>query len=245
VNLLVNAAHAIAPGNPEANNVSIATSTDERGRAVIAISDTGSGISPEVLLRIFEPFFTTKPLGLGTGLGLSICRGIVASMGGELTVESSVGRGSTFFLKLPPSHKQVTVPPVAAAPLGDELHGRLLLIDDEKLVLKALSRILSSHEVVCVNDAEAALSRLRHDDKFDVIFCDLMMPNMTGIDFYEALLSWNPQAARRVVFLTGGAMTWKAANFVEAVANLCIEKPFGVDYLRTTVQEILAARPAH
>jgi two-component system cell cycle sensor histidine kinase/response regulator CckA len=95
VNLLINAAHAITPGNVEGNQVGVATRTDDAGRVIIEVSDTGSGIAPEVLGRIFEPFFTTKPVGIGTGLGLSICHGLVAAMGGELTVESRVRVGTT------------------------------------------------------------------------------------------------------------------------------------------------------
>jgi len=242
VNLLINAAHAIAPGDVDANEVSIATSLDDQGRIVIAVSDTGGGMPEEVLSRIFEPFFTTKPTGIGTGLGLSICRGIVTSMGGELDVESSVGKGSTFRIKLPASAKQE--PPLSPLPepLAGQLRGRLLLIDDESMVLKALTRILDVHDIVCFEDARQALARLRDDDRFDIIFCDVMMPHMTGMDFYEDLLSWHPEAAGRVVFLTGGAMTARAAHFLAAVPNRCIEKPFGTRNLRALVQELLQAR---
>jgi CheY-like chemotaxis protein len=242
VNLLMNAAHAIVPGNVDANEVSIASTTDDQGRVVIAVSDTGAGMSSDVLSRIFEPFFTTKTTGVGTGLGLSICRGIVTSMGGELDVESIVGKGTTFRLKLPASAKQgPTASPLPEA-FGVVQRGRLLLIDDEPMVLKALIRILDAHEIVCEEGAGSALARLKDDDRFDIIFCDLMMPNMTGMDFYEDLLSWHPAAARLVVFLTGGAMTSKAAHFLEAVPNRCIEKPFGTRNLRAIVQKILAAR---
>jgi PAS domain S-box-containing protein len=102
VNLLVNAAQSIGDGGPSANRIRIATRTDAAGRAVISVSDTGSGIPPEVLGRIFDPFFTTKPVGVGTGLGLFICHGIVKALGGEITVESKLGAGTTFRVLLPP-----------------------------------------------------------------------------------------------------------------------------------------------
>ena len=103
VNLLVNAAQAITEGGAAANRIRIATRTDAVGRAVISVSDSGSGIPPEVLGRIFDPFFTTKPVGVGTGLGLFICHGIVKALGGEITVESKLGAGTTFRILLPPA----------------------------------------------------------------------------------------------------------------------------------------------
>ena len=100
LNLLINAAHAIPDGRPGENEVRVRLRAIA-GRVVIEVKDTGSGISSEVRNRIFDPFFTTKPVGQGTGLGLSICHGIVTSMGGDITVESEVGRGSTFRITLP------------------------------------------------------------------------------------------------------------------------------------------------
>jgi PAS domain S-box-containing protein len=241
VNLLINAAHAIAPGNVEGNQVSVVTRLDDAGRVIIEVSDTGSGIPAEVLSKVFEPFFTTKPVGLGTGLGLSICHGIVASMGGSLTVKSSAATGTTFQLQLPAGatqHPSFFPPP---QPVALERRGRFLIIDDEEMVLNAVSRILYHHEIVCMAHAREALERFKDDDKFDIVFCDLMMPSMTGIEFYEELLATRPELAPRVVFLTGGAMTSKAAEFLRIVPNERVQKPFGVNDLRTMVQQILAA----
>ena len=100
VNLLVNAAQAIPTGNADSNEVTVATRTDERGRIVVEVRDTGSGISPDVLKHVFEPFFTTKAVS-GTGLGLSICHGIVTGHGGRIEVESRPGAGATFRILLP------------------------------------------------------------------------------------------------------------------------------------------------
>ena len=103
VNLLVNAAHALPPGHPGQHEVHVRTRTDGAGRAVVSIRDTGEGIPPERLSRIFDPFFTTRPAGKGSGLGLSISHNIVTGLGGELTVDSQVGAGSTFSVILPPA----------------------------------------------------------------------------------------------------------------------------------------------
>ncbi|OJT26912.1 PAS domain-containing sensor histidine kinase [Archangium sp. Cb G35] len=100
LNLLLNAAQAIPEGNPKENTVE-ALVRAEAGKVLIEIRDTGHGITPENLKRIFEPFFTTRPAGVGTGLGLAICHSIVIAMGGELTVESTVGKGTCFRVLLP------------------------------------------------------------------------------------------------------------------------------------------------
>jgi signal transduction histidine kinase len=102
VNLLTNAAQAIEAGFPDRNEVRIVTRTDEHGRAVIEIGDSGAGIPADVLDRIFEPFFTTKPVGKGSGLGLAISRGIIQKLGGEISATSELGRGTTFRVWLPP-----------------------------------------------------------------------------------------------------------------------------------------------
>ncbi|MFO0762341.1 MAG: ATP-binding protein [Byssovorax sp.] len=103
VNILTNAIQAIPEGKPEDNEISISTSTDEAGHALIEIRDSGVGIEPKIVERIFEPFFTTKPPGVGTGLGLSICHGIVTSLGGAIAIASTPGQGSVFRITLPPS----------------------------------------------------------------------------------------------------------------------------------------------
>ena len=106
LNMLLNAAHAIEPADPEVNTIRVATRTTPRGEVVIEISDTGSGMTTDVQRRIFDPFFSTKPVGLGTGLGLSICHGIVRSLGGNITVESQLGAGATFRVTLPTSNEE-------------------------------------------------------------------------------------------------------------------------------------------
>ncbi|HZU81424.1 MAG TPA: ATP-binding protein [Polyangiaceae bacterium] len=101
LNLIVNAAQAIPEGRPDDNEIRVVTRTDDRGRAVVEVRDTGEGISASVMRHMFEPFFTTKAPGEGTGLGLAICHRIAASLGGRLTAESEIGRGSVFRLTLP------------------------------------------------------------------------------------------------------------------------------------------------
>ncbi len=102
LNLLINAAQAMEPGQANHNLVRVVTRTGEDGRAVVEVRDTGSGIAPEHVARIFDPFFTTKPVGTGTGLGLAVCHGIVSGLGGEIQVETEQGKGTTMRVVFPP-----------------------------------------------------------------------------------------------------------------------------------------------
>jgi PAS domain S-box-containing protein len=110
LNLLLNAAQALETCPREQSQITVRTSTDDKGSAVIEISDTGVGIAPQHLSKIFDPFFTTKPVGLGTGIGLSICHGIVKSMDGVIEVESKLGQGSLFRVRLPKVPASVRAP---------------------------------------------------------------------------------------------------------------------------------------
>jgi PAS domain S-box-containing protein len=118
INLLVNAAQAIPEGHPDENEIRIVTRVDSAGRTLIEVRDTGCGIPPEIRSHVFEPFFTTKPVGTGTGLGLSICHGIVTALGGEITLESDLGKGSVFRVALPPA-----LPPAAPGATGGGSNG--------------------------------------------------------------------------------------------------------------------------
>ena len=237
INLLVNAAQALPSGNAQDNEIRITTSTDSLGRAVIEICDTGHGMSAEVRARIFEPFFTTKPVGTGTGLGLSICHGIVAGLGGELSVESNPGSGATFRVALPPARTEaqvVSAPPPAATWAGDRRS--VLVVDDEPQVGLTLSRILSHHDVTVVTSARAALDAILAGNTPDVLFCDLMMPEMSGMDLHERLQELRPHLSERMVFMTGGVFTTAAREFVEQRPDRCFDKPFRVEQIRAMVE---------
>ena len=241
LNLIVNAAQAIPEGDAERNEIRISTST-AGGNLTIAVKDTGSGIQPENLPRLFDPFFTTKPMGVGTGLGLFICQGIVRSLGGDLTVTSAVGKGSTFSVILPVAGERLAQAPVPVPPQAAVARGRILAIDDEPLVGAVLTRALAAHEVVSLTSAAEALTRIRSGEKFDLIFCDLMMPHMTGMDFYTALEEEAPEVATRVMFLTGGAFTQGARDFLERTAAKTVEKPFDLKAMRALVADRLRER---
>jgi PAS domain S-box-containing protein len=252
LNLLVNAAQAIPPGEPARHLVQATTALDPDGRVRIEIADTGAGIPAEVLPRIFDPFFTTRAIGKGLGLGLAIVHGIVTDLDGEVVVRSEPGRGSTFTVLLPPARHGAALaairPLLTPEPMPSVLpvpgEGTdILVIDDEPMVGRAITRMLSPpHRVACVGSAAEALALLP-TRRFDTIVCDLMMPEMTGMELYERMLAETPALAARMVFLTGGAFTREAAEFLESVPNPRLEKPFTPAQLRAVVATVAGASP--
>jgi CheY-like chemotaxis protein len=240
LNLVVNAAQSLPTGQAEQNEIGVRTSVE--GECVIVeVSDTGAGIPPEVIGRIFDAFFTTKAVGVGTGLGLAICQRIVTDMGGTLTVKSELGKGTTFRVSVPIARKKEH-DVVALTPQLPVIgrRGRILVVDDEELVLRSVRRILSQeHDVLAMVSAEEALAVCAGGEKFDLILCDLMMPDMTGMDFHRELSLIAPEQAERMIFVTGGAFTEKARAFLSETPKEQLEKPFNSANLRAIVQRYL------
>ena len=233
LNLLVNASQAIPEGRLDRNCIRVSTQTSEAGAAVITIADTGSGMSKATLNRLFTPFFTTKDVGLGTGLGLSICRRIIASFAGTIEVESEVGCGTTVRVVLPASLTQASSPS-SAAHSSRPPRARLMLVDDEPMVLRVLEQCLSSqYEVAAFGSARQALARFAVGERYDHILCDLMMPSMNGIEFYERLSHDYPDQASRMVLITGGGVTPRVQSFLDQTHTLKLDKPFTLQELQT------------
>ncbi|MEO0321514.1 MAG: response regulator [Myxococcota bacterium] len=250
LNLLINAAQAMPEDRAGENLIRVHAGTDDEGWAFVAVEDTGRGIAPELLGRIFDPFFTTKPVAEGTGLGLAICRNIVTQAGGELNVESTVGQGTTFTVRLPPAHGMVPVAQPAPMRTADSASGgraKVLVIDDEHLVGRSISRALRRHDVDVLSSGGEAIERLNAPGGagYDLVFCDLMMPEVSGMEVYEAINADKPALAERFVFMTGGAFTPRARAFLEQVPNRCIDKPFDLTLLREIAAERVgtASRP--
>lgn len=240
LNLLLNAAHAIREEDPNRNLIRVSTFTSPAGQVVVEIADSGAGIPADIRHRIFDPFFTTKPLGVGTGLGLSICHGIVRSLDGSISVDSEVGKGSTFRIVLPacpPEEILASQPASSSAPCVRR--GKVLIVDDEPRVATALRAMIETeHEtLIALTGAEAleVLDRDEADDSFDIILCDLHMPDMSGMELHARLTSTRPAVAQRIVFMTGGAFTERARDFLARTTNPCIEKPLGLEALRSLV----------
>jgi PAS domain S-box-containing protein len=246
INLFVNAAQAMPEGDIEHNELRVVGRTDALGNAVVEIHDTGCGIPPDHLDRIFEPFFTTKPVGEGTGLGLAICHGIVTSLGGTLSVQQTeVGKGTVFRVVLP-----------AAKSVGETVHraprqvprpksrGRILVIDDEKELTDVTREGLAGfHDVMTTQDARQALEWIGSGARFDLILCDMMMPLMTGMEFHMRLATIVPEQADRIVFMTGGAFTPRAREFLARLPNLRLEKPFDLGHVLAMVNAHIEVSP--
>ena len=235
LSLLVNAAQAIPEGQAERHEVRVATRTDEHGNAVVEVSDTGVGIAPHDLARVFDPFFTTKGFNQ-TGLGLAISHGTIKSLGGDIVVASKEGQGTTFRVILRPADRRRSSEPASSRELPVSVRHRLLIVEDDLLVARALARALSEDsDVEVATDAQQALARLGRGESYDVILCDLMMPVMSGMDLYAEVVRRDPGLAGRFVFMTGGAFTPRAQAFVQSIVNPCLQKPLDMTQLRRIV----------
>jgi CheY-like chemotaxis protein len=235
INVLQNAVESF--GDHERNDITITTRTNDAGDATIEIVDTGCGIAPEIRERIFDPFFTTKVVGEGVGLGLSVCHNIVRQLGGDITFETEVDAGSSFRIVLPAASR---LPAAQTPQLTASRRGRVLVIDDEVIFANALRRLLSrDHTVSVVNDARAALDLVNAGESFDVILCDLMMPGLTGMALHQEISEREPELARRMIFLTGGAFTLESQAFLERMPDQWLEKPCDLEELRAKVKQVI------
>lgn len=228
LNLVINAAHAIDEGRAQQNTITVRTWA--RGDDVFGeVADTGHGIARENLERIFDPFFTTKKVGKGSGLGLTISRNIVTEFGGDITVESEVGKGTRVVVRLPAAPAAAVKAPATlpAQRQASSVRGRVLVVDDEEPIRRVLKRVLSTeHDVVCVASGREGRALLEHDVDFDLVLCDVMMADVTGIDLHVWLSQTNPVLASRLVFISGGAFTPHTSEYLASISNPTVDKPF-------------------
>jgi CheY-like chemotaxis protein len=239
VNLLVNAIQSIPEGDPDHHEVRVSTSTDADGRAVVEVSDTGRGIPEPMRERVFDPFYTGRDNGgsgggTGTGLGLSVCHAIVHQLGGEISFESETGRGTTFRVVLPSDPK---APPASAGVAAAPRRRRVLIVDDETGVGRALQRVLRHYDGVLAATGEEALEQL-HAGEFDVVFCDVNLPDMDGLTVFERACDLHPPLASRFVFITGGVLDGDLAAALEDTGAPIVEKPFDLRRVRDLVEQL-------
>ncbi len=241
LNLVVNAIHAVPMGNYAGNQITVSTSVNADGNVVVGIADTGTGIPEDVRPRLFTPFFTTKPVGVGTGLGLAISHRIVSQLGGSLTFESEVGRGTVFKVTLPVASGLPPARTIPRAPAEASLRrGSILVVDDEEALAIAIKRYLSSeHDVTSVHSAAAALALFEAGARYDVILCDLMMPQTTGMELYVLVKDLDAAQAQKMVFITGGAFTGTAREFLATITNRSLEKPFDMKDLKNLINTLV------
>ncbi len=239
LNLVINAAQAITDGAPARNEIRVRVFETEDNRVCGEVSDTGEGIDPAHLPRVFEPFFTTRASGVGTGLGLSVCHGLVTAFGGEITAESQLGRGTTFRVTLP---RSVAEAPSRDAPtdrrkrLSRPRRRRLLVVDDETLLARSIElQLQEDHDVEIVATGHAAIERLRREPPFDLVLCDMMLPDISGMDVYEQARAIGNGSHERFVFMTGGSFTPRVFKFLRDNEVPCLEKPFTAEQLKEII----------
>lgn len=225
----------------------------EPGRFVsISISDTGSGMPPEVVDRIFEPFFTTKEIGAGTGLGMAMVYGLVKQHHGYIDVSSTVGMGTTFQILLPAVEaKQDDAPrridlqkraPEVRANRAKPSTGTILIADDEELLRRISSRILrdAGYSVVMACDGQEAVDAVeRADSHFDMAILDVVMPNMTGREACQKIAKIDPSLP--LLFCTGHDPEVAASGEIPSGYPV-LQKPYVAEHLLERVRSILSER---
>jgi two-component system, cell cycle sensor histidine kinase and response regulator CckA len=211
MNLAVNAKDAMQEGGRltiALANKTVAKATELRAAGdyvSLTATDTGSGISPETITRIFEPFFTTKAPGKGTGLGLATCYSIIRQAGGDITVQSELGVGTSFEILLPRAEGAVAgpAPPIENKPVP-EGHETILLVDDDTAVAATLATVLQKkgYTVVLAENGEEALLRVQINPKpFDLVLSDIVMPRMNGRALTKALRAKYPRL--KIMLMSG------------------------------------------
>jgi signal transduction histidine kinase/CheY-like chemotaxis protein len=209
----------------------------------LSVTDTGCGMSPEVISRAFDPFFTTKPLGQGTGLGLSMIYGFVRQSGGEVRIYSEVGRGTTVCIYLPRFHgdTEVSPPSLVSRGLGMEGHGEtVLVVDDEAMVRMLISEVLqdAGYLTIEVEDGPAGMNVLQSNKRIDLLITDVGLPGgMNGRQVADAARVLRPEL--KVLFVTGYAENAVVRNGRLEDGMQIITKPFSVGALGDKVRILI------
>jgi signal transduction histidine kinase len=239
-NLLFNSVHSIS-GPKEENEIRISVRSD--GNQIrIEVIDTGGGIPPEALPHVFDPFFTTHECSGGTGLGLPMCRSIIEAHGGVLNIQSTSPSGTTVVMLLPSgTANSMEASQPDPCPPTRTTRARLLLIDDDPFICEMMSVMLRERcDVTVAHDGRDGLMKILDSDaKWDLVVCDLMMPEMSGYEIYKAVSKSSPTKASEIVFITSGGITKDDIKFIDELPNVLLRKPFNLDDLQRLLDERL------
>jgi two-component system, cell cycle sensor histidine kinase and response regulator CckA len=255
MNLVVNARDAMSDGGTltiETANVFLDESYVDRHIGVrpgpycmLAVSDTGIGMTPDVKRRIFEPFYTTKDASKGTGLGLSIVYGVMQQSGGDIIVYSEAGKGTTFKLYFPMAEIPVEVAAAARQALDSRGTETVLLCEDEDRIRKLVFAMLrkQGYEVLEAETPELAI-RLAHDHRgpIDLLITDIVMPKMNGMELAKAMQVIRPKA--KVLYMSGYTDNRVNASWVLDSKTPFLHKPFTAAGLMEKVREALGTEAA-
>ncbi|MDX2022143.1 MAG: response regulator [Deltaproteobacteria bacterium] len=215
----------------------------EGPHVVFAVDDEGPGVPPSSADRIFDPFFTTKARGQGTGLGLAISVEAAQRMGGQLRLARTSGAGSRFELLLPAAETEKARATSEHVALSGR-RWRVLLVDDDTSVASSWSRVLAAHDTTVAASAEEALQILDDGAVFDVVLCDLIMPGIGGVGFFQHVQAHRKQMLKRLILCTGGLVDDSAKAFVLSTGLDVLEKPVRADDLLACVDKVALAAEA-
>ncbi len=242
LNLIINAEQAMLAAHGRGTLILRSWHDLDGDAVVLEVNDDGPGVPEDVQPRIFDPFFTTKEVGKGTGLGLTVAYAIIQEHGGRITVKSEPGAGASFFVSLPVTDGPVKPALPKEAERTDVGAGALVLVvEDEAALGAAVAESLADAGFVVdrAGDGEEALTRVKAR-AYDLIICDLKMPRVDGMEFYRTLEREHPEAARRILFVTGDVAGTEAERFFEETGCRWLAKPFRLRDLLRTAKEILA-----
>jgi PAS domain S-box-containing protein len=245
VNLAVNARDAMPDGGRLVVRTKVATGPGGRV-GTLTVEDTGTGIADELRERIFTPFFTTKEVGKGTGLGLAAAYGIVDAAGGDIDVDSVVGSGSVFTVRLPLARAAAEADEparLAAVGAGALAGARALLVEDDSSVRAIAEELLirAGCELVLVADPDRAIELTEDGEPYDVLITDLVMPKTTGIELAKTIRELRPELP--VLFVSG----YPRNRFDEAIAlpnSAYVPKPFNLATLQSAFGQLVSERAA-
>jgi PAS domain S-box-containing protein len=237
LNLLLNATHSLSEGDAQKNEIRVTVRHLPIDRVMVEIKCSGS--SADGWAEALDPFPMSR-LRESAGLGLALCHRLVRDCGGDLSVEQGEEHVPTFKILLLPARDGVdSAVPSPAARWGRQ-RARVLVVDDEPRIGSAIARILDpAHEVTAVYTARDAIARVERGEQYDVILCDILMPQMSGYDLYRSLEQIAPEFVRRIIFMTGGPFSTRGTGFLDTVPNARLEKPFSPEALRTLIQRSL------
>ncbi|MDZ7727901.1 MAG: response regulator [Dehalococcoidia bacterium] len=232
INIVLNACYVM----PDGGSLRLAVGSDGT-TGTISIADTGPGIDAETRERLFEPFFTTKPHGLGTGLGLPSAYGIVTGHHGTIDVDSQVGEGSTFHIRIPLLDEDLV--DAAPAPESVPRGGAVLVVDDDDIVRRAVRAMLVNlgFEAVEASDGQAALDLVREDPgRWSVVLLDLVMPGASGAEIFRSLSELRDDLP--VVIASGYTPDRFLEDGERRRISAVLHKPFTMDRLRSTLESV-------
>ncbi|MGA2516276.1 MAG: GAF domain-containing protein [Thermodesulfobacteriota bacterium] len=232
-NIVFNAVDAM----PNGGKLTVTTQPQAEDWVEVRIADTGVGMTEEVKRRVFDPFFTTKGV-TNSGLGMSVSYGIIKRHGGEILIESELGKGTSFVIHLPTGYGEEEAVAKEVTPVKESRQARILVIDDEDSVRDVLSRMLKAkgHQVAVASNGEEGIERFR-SEPFDLVFTDLGMPKVSGWEVGKTIKAINPKVP--IAMITGWGVELDREKLSESGIDLSIAKPFNFDQVINLVFEAM------